>query len=133
MQLVQWAPLPFEGHANKYFGQRVQLYCNPHGVTHERMMYEPLETMFPSLDLVILTLGCTLLETMQTLLIYATLEVGREGEFLVAAFEVVDNGAIFHVLQASSCNCGFSGGWVMAEMNSLVKGWSTSRISHSDL
>ena len=133
MQLVQWAPLPFEGHANKYFGQRVQLYCNPHGVTHERMMYEPLETMFPSLDLVLLTLGCTLLETMHTLLIYATLEVGRESEFLVAAFEVVDNGAIFHVLQALSCNCEVSSGWVAADTTSLVQGRNTAVTGHGAL
>ena len=70
---------------------------------------------------------------MQPLLGYAPLEVGREGGFLVGASEVGNNGAIFHVFLASSCNCEVSGGWVAAALYLLVQGWSTGGIIYGDM
>ena len=70
---------------------------------------------------------------MQPLLGYAPLEVGREGGFLVGASEVGNNGAIFHVFLASSCNCEVSGGWVAGVLDLIVQGQTITGISHRAL
>ena len=59
--------------------------------------------------------------------------MGLESEFSVAALEVSKNGAVFHIFQALSWNCEFSGGWVAAELDSIVKILSTTVISHGAL
>ena len=94
------------------------------------MDYAPFEKIFPPLKSVKLPLGCAPLETAQTLPGYEPLEVGQEGKFLVVTLEFGNNVAI---LQASLCNCEFSGRWIAAEQDLLMQGRPNTGISHRAL
>ena len=56
--------------------------------------------------------------------------MGEKGQVSVVVSEVGTNGAVF---PASSCNYEVSGGWVAAELYSLVHRQPTSRIGHRAL
>ena len=78
-------------------------------------------------------LGCAPLETAQPLPGCAPMEVGRGGDVLVVALEVDANCTVFHVFQASLCNCRVFGEWVAATLCFIVKGRNSSGTSHGVL